>query len=234
MKLFADLHLHSCLSPCGHDDMTPNNIVNMAAIKGLDCIAVADHNSAKNLPAVAAVCEQAGLLHIPALEVQSEEDVHLLCYFPGLEQATAFGEYIYKLLPDIPASEDIFGPQQILDENDDETGREPRLLIQGIMMGIDGIYDLCMSMGGVCIPAHINKQANSLLYLLGFMPEYPPFTAVEISRKMPAPDVSLFDKHVLYSSDAHYLEHILEREVFIDLPERTAQSFVDFARSAKG
>lgn len=226
MKLAADLHIHSCLSPCGDEDMTPNNIVNMAAIKELDAVAVCDHNTAKNLPAVAKVCEEVGLLHIPGLEVQSEEDVHLLCYFPTLEQAMVFDDAIYPLLPDLPNTPEIFGEQVIMDENDERIGTEPKMLLQGVMLNIDGVYDLCQSMGGVCIPAHINRQANSILYTLGFMPETPAFTAVEINRKAPAPDVDLYDKRVTYSSDAHYLVDILEREVFIDIEERTAEAFV--------
>ena len=233
MKLAADLHMHSCLSPCGDADMTPNNIVNMAYLKELDVIAVSDHNSAKNLPAVAKVCEQVGLLHIPALEVQSEEDVHMVCYFAELDTAMQFDALIYAKLPDIPNNPKFFGEQIIMDENDEVIGEEPRLLLQGVGMNIDEVFDLCQSMGGVCVPAHINRQANSLLYTLGFMPASPVFATVEVNRNAPAPDIDLSDKHVLYSSDAHYLENILEREVMIDIPERTAHAFVEKMRTYK-
>ena len=99
MKLSYDLHLHSCLSPCGDRDMTPNNIVNMASLLGLDVIAVSDHNTARNLPAVFAVAERVGLLVIPAMELCSAEEIHMLCLFPALQNALSCSEAVYPYLP---------------------------------------------------------------------------------------------------------------------------------------
>ena len=87
MKIATDLHIHSCLSPCGDMEMTPNNLVNMAFLKGLDAIALADHNTAKNLPAAKAVADARDLVLVPAIEAESREEVHVLCYFRTVEDA---------------------------------------------------------------------------------------------------------------------------------------------------
>ena len=91
MELFADLHIHSCLSPCGDDEMTPGNILGMAVVKGLDMVAIADHNSALNLPAAQLIAEAYGVLLIPAIEITTREEVHMLGYFPSVDVAVEFG-----------------------------------------------------------------------------------------------------------------------------------------------
>ena len=226
MKIPADLHIHSCLSPCADVDMTPNNVVNMAAIKGLKAIAVTDHNTARNLPAVEACCREMGLLLIPGLEVQTREDVHVLCYFPAVENATAFGEHIENALPMLPNSPKIFGEQTICDEQDVCIGTIEKLLLQSVVQDMEEVDLLCRAHGGICVPAHINRQANSLLYLLGFLPEVPTFPTVEINPRGPAVSTELGKRHVLYNSDAHYLEDIFEADHVIDLDECTASCFV--------
>ena len=227
MKIAADLHIHSCLSPCGDQDMTPNNLVNMSAIKGLKAIAVTDHNTVRNLPAIKACCREVGLLLIPGLEVQTREDVHVLCYFPALENALAFGDLIENSLPPMPNKPEIFGEQSILNEQDVCTGTIEKLLLQSVPQDMEEIDLLCRAHGGICVPAHINRQANSLLYLLGFLPTVPAFPTVEINPKGPASTVELGKRHVLYNSDAHYLEDIFEEDHVIDLSECSAACFVE-------
>lgn len=100
INLFYDLHIHSCLSPCGSDDMTPYNIAGMAALKGLDVIAVTDHNSCKNCPAVLAAAKEYGILAVPGMEINTSEEVHAVCLFKSLEKAMEFDAYVYgRLLP---------------------------------------------------------------------------------------------------------------------------------------
>lgn len=94
--LYYDLHLHSCLSPCGDDDMTPANIVGMAAVKGLDVIALTDHNSCKNCPAAIHHGQQYGVIVIPGMELCTIEEVHIICLFPELDAALAFDQYVYS------------------------------------------------------------------------------------------------------------------------------------------
>jgi hypothetical protein len=227
IRLASDLHIHSCLSPCGEEEMTPNNIANMAALKGLDVIALCDHNSTRNLPAVASVCDRLGILFVPGIEVQSREDVHLLCYFPTLDEALSFGSLMEASLPKTKNRPFIFGAQTVRDQNDGITGEVDVMLVQSVHHDIKRVYEICVAHGGLCVPAHINRRMNGLLYTLGFIPDDPPFTAVEIRRNIPMPDIDLGGRHVLYSSDAHQLCDIAEATNFIELEDRSVRSFLN-------
>ncbi len=215
-------------------DMTPNNIVHMARLKGLDAIAVCDHNSANNLRAVKTVADACGLLLLPGIEAQSREEVHVLCYFPTVEAAEAFSHAFYVTLPDMPNIPDFFGVQAVLDENDELVAHEPKLLIQSSELSIDALVALCRAHGGECVPAHINRTANSLLYNLGFMPETPRFSSVELMRNVAPPkELDLSPYHVLYSSDAHNLADISEREFFLPVSQRSAAALLCYIGSRK-
>lgn len=230
MRDFAvDLHMHSCLSPCGDELMTPNNIPRMALLKGLDMIAVSDHNTALQLPAVAEVCGELGLALLPALEVTTREEVHLLAYFPTVERALAFSEAIYPHLAPIPNRPDFFGRQVRMDADDEETGEEGRLLISALDLSLSEVSALVREMGGLPVPAHINRGGNGLLNALGFLPPEPAFEALEISKNLPCPGD--YPKHkILHASDAHRLEDISEREHFLPLPECSPAGFFAWAR----
>ncbi len=233
IRLAADLHIHSCLSPCGDKDMTPNNIANMAAIKGLEMISLTDHNSARNLPVTDAVCRQLGLLFVPGIEVQTAEEVHLLCYFNDLDCAMRFGALMEEALPPIPNNKEIFGEQLVCNDEDEVVEQIDVLLLQSVRYSISEVFSKVTSMGGLCVPAHINRQANSLLYILGFFPKEPVFTAVEVSPNAPPPTVDLGRRHILYSSDAHNLADIFEADNFISLQRKTVRAFIDKYASFK-
>ena len=141
VSLTYDLHIHSCLSPCGDDDMTPGNIVGMAAVKGLDVIAVTDHNSCKNCPAVQKLAEAYGVLAIPGMEINTSEEVHAVCLFPRLDQAMDFDAYVYDRLMKFPNREAVFGKQQICNEEDEVIGTEPNLLISSVDISFDQLWD---------------------------------------------------------------------------------------------
>lgn len=225
MKISYDLHLHSCLSPCGDNDMTPNNIVNMALLLGLDAIALSDHNSARNLPAVCKLAEGSGLIVVPAIEACTSEEVHMLCLFPELPAALAFGEAIYPFLPDIDNQVEIFGDQLVMDENDEVVDTEPKLLINALSLSIERLVGLAAEHKGVAIPAHVNKNANSILANLGFIPPEYHFPCIEVNP----PDPSIpFEGRRITDSDAHYLEHIHEPVNFIDVAERSARGVVEY------
>ncbi|MBC8530737.1 PHP domain-containing protein [Gehongia tenuis] len=226
MKLAVDLHIHSCLSPCGEDEMTPNNIVGMAALKGLGAIAVTDHNGYQNAAAVASVGSDMGLVVVPGMEVTDREEVHLLCYFPDVAALTAFGEIIQSHLPGIPNRPDYFGSQIIMNEMDEPMGTLDPLLIPGISLSMEEVYSLAREHGGVMVPAHINRGSHSILANLGFMPAFPPFPAVEaVKEGLPLPDLT--DKLVLRSSDAHNLGAILEQEFFLEVEQPSAKGILD-------
>ncbi len=215
-------------------DMTPNNIVHMAMLKGLDAIAVCDHNCAWNLNAVKAVADACGVLLLPGVEAQSREEVHVLCYFPTVSAAESFSRAFYETLPPIPNMPDFFGVQAVLDEFDELIRYEEKLLIQSSELTIDELYALCKAHGGVSVPAHINREANSLPYLLGFMPESPAFSSVELMQNvLPPKGLDLSPYHVLYSSDAHDLQNILERRFFLPVKEKSAKALLEYIGSKK-
>ncbi|HIS03008.1 MAG TPA: PHP domain-containing protein [Candidatus Pullichristensenella avicola] len=230
MRLFCDLHIHSCLSPCGDELMTPNNIAGMAMLKGLDAIAVADHNCARNLPALAKTCAAMGVLLLPAMELTTAEEAHLLSYFPTVEAALEFSEEIHAYLPPIPNRPDLFGAQQVLNEDDEPAGVEDTLLLSALSLSLDELVGRINARGGAAVPAHINRGNNGLLNVLGFLPPGLDIAAVEVWRALPcALDVSAL--RVLHSSDAHYLENMLEREVSYEVAEKSVEALFAYIKS---
>ena len=162
-RLFCDLHIHSCLSPCGDALMTPNNIAGMAFIKGLDVIAVCDHNSARNLPAVKAAADRMNVLLLPGMELTTREEAHMLCYFRTVQACMAFGEAIYAHLAPTPNNERFFGRQQVMNERDEEIDVEERLLIGALDLPFEACAARIREAGGLCVPAHINRGSSGVL-----------------------------------------------------------------------
>lgn len=216
--IYYDFHIHSALSPCGDIDMTPNNIVNMAALIGLDAIAVSDHNTVGNVKAAVKAGEKAGVAVIPAMEVETAEEVHILTLYPSLESAEYAGGEVYKHLPEIKNRPDIFGEQLLMNEKDEIVGMEERLLISSTTLSINMLFDLVKEAGGLFVPAHVDRHSYSVLTNLGFMPDDLPIAWIEISKRVTdleayfnsRPELEQF--HLLRNSDAHYLTDISERE----------------------
>lgn len=233
MKLMVDLHIHSCLSPCAEMEMTPNNLVNMAWIKGLDVIAVADHNRALNLPACAQVAQERGLLLLPAIEVTCREEVHVLCYFSTLAQAQAFDSWLYDRVPTLQNQPDFFGEQCVLDAQDQLVAMEPRLLVQATQVSLAQVAAQAQALEGVVVPAHINRGANSLLGVLGFFPADVCFSTVEVDPRAKAPSQPLEAYNILRSSDAHRLEDIAEPGHALEVREHTMEGVLDAIRRKK-
>lgn len=221
MNLAYDMHLHSCLSPCGDDAMTPGNIVGMAYIKQLDVVALTDHNTCRNCPAFMKLADNYGLVGIPGMEITTAEDIHVLAYFPSLELALDFDKYVYGRLMKIKNKPKIFGMQQIMNENDEVIGEEENLLIQATDITFDEVYDVVKEHGGFAVPAHINKVANSLLGILGFMPPNHKFTTIEVSDKGTEIPEDLKNLIIIKDSDAHFLEHINEPINHIEVTQRS-------------
>ncbi len=233
IKLATDLHIHSCLSPCASPDMTPNNIVNMAYLKGLQAISVCDHNCAHNLPAMQAAADARGLIFIPGIEVETREEVHVLTLFPSLEPAMEYGKWVYDSLPDIENRPAFFGEQLIMNSEDRLIGTEPRLLIQSTTRTIDEVVSKCRDFGGVAIPAHINRSANSLLHILGFIPPNLAFTSIEVCAQFTLVGVEISRYHVLYDSDAHTLGGISEPNHFLTAYEQSPKGVLDYLAGQK-
>lgn len=212
--------------------MTPNNIVHMALLKGLDMIAVADHNTAGNLPAVKAVADECGLKLLPAMELTAREEVHLLAYFQSVGDALRFADEIYPHLPDIENVPSLFGAQLRLDREDLTVGGERKLLLSALSLTLAELAGLIFEAGGAAVPAHINRGDNGLLNVLGMLPVDMRFTAFEVARSLPCP-VDLGGYVVLKSSDAHRLDAIFEAEDAYVTPAGSPEDFVKVLRAQK-
>ncbi|HBL83806.1 MAG: hypothetical protein A2Y17_08300 [Clostridiales bacterium GWF2_38_85] len=212
---YYDLHLHSCLSPCADNDMTPKNIAGMAYLKGLQIVALTDHNTCSNCPAFFKACKKYGIVPVAGMELTTAEEIHLICLFPTLKAAMKFDSVVRNHRTPIKNRPDIFGEQIIMDENDEITGYDVNLLSFATDLTLEDAYKAVDSFGGASYPAHIDREANGIIAILGSFPEEPAFSCVEIH------DMTLVDalkktnpiiknKLVINSSDAHYLTDINE------------------------
>ena len=235
MQCFYDFHIHSCLSPCGDMDMTPNNIVNMALLKGLDAIAVTDHNCAANAEAILRVAE-GKLVVLPGMEVESCEEVHMVCLFAGLDACLQMEAHVRAQMLGIKNKIEVYGEQAIVNEQDERVGQIDDLLVTATKLSVYDIVNLTHSCGGACIAAHVDKSSYSILSNLGLMPEDLLVDGVEISRN--GDYETLINMHsglsryrAFYSSDAHYLADISEREHGLEVPQIRAESIIKVLRS---
>jgi len=234
-RVRCDLHLHSCLSPCGDADMTPNNIVNMAVLNGMELIALTDHNSALNCPAVMKLGEEAGLCVVPGMELCTAEEAHVVCLFATLEGALSFSAYVRERTPDIRNRADIYGEQRILNERDELVGTEERLLMTASSIGVDEVVSLTAEYGGCAFPAHIDRPSYSVTASLGDIPPEAGFTCAEISfsgdpTRMRQQYPALRSLFLLRNSDAHYLTDLPEEANVLLLTETTPESLVNAIR----
>jgi len=237
-KLAYDLHIHSCLSPCGDKDMTPGNIVAMSKLKNLDVIAVTDHNSCKNCAPVLKWADEYDIIAIPGMELTTREEVHVLCLFSELSDAMNFDAYVYDKLIKVTNNESVFGPQDICDNEDNVSGSEPYLLINATNIAFDELDRLMGEFGGIYIPAHIDKNSNSLLYNLGFIPPEAGFRTAELAD--PAKYESLAALHpyltkcnIISDSDAHYLGHINEARNFLYCTDKSRKGVIEALSAVK-
>jgi len=206
---FADLHVHTALSPCADDEMTPPAIVEAALAEGLAMIAVCDHNTARN---VAAVQEAAGdrLAVLAGMEITTAEECHVVGLFPSAAAAEAASAEVGSSLDVIEDGyETFFGEQHVLDAAGLETCRESLALATATALDVDATVDLVHRHGGLAVAAHIDRKSFGVIGQLGFFPAGAGFDAVELSRHVPAgsereAEFTVYDLPVLHSSDAHY------------------------------
>jgi len=228
MKFYYDLHIHSDLSPCGNTEMTPNNIVNMAYIKGLNIISVTDHNCINNFPAIRFIGERLGIEVIPGIEVTTKEEVHVLCYFKKFSDAQKFADTIYESLPNMKNQPHIFGEQNIYNSEDEIIGNLGKLLINATNYSIDDVFNMAKEYNGMAVPAHINKKTNSILGVLGFIPFNLEMDFVEVFHKTNI-DKKIINKYiVLKNSDAHQLVDISESVNSVELD--TIEGIYDYLK----
>lgn len=248
MSLYrCDLHLHSCLSPCGDEDMTPGNIVGMSLLNGLQIVALTDHNSTKNCPAFFKIAKANGIIPVAGMELTTAEDVHAVCLFRDLESAMAFGEYVDAHRFKIQNQPEIFGHQSITDENDEVIGEEPYLLLNASNLSLEEAFAEIKKRGGVCYPAHIDRTSNGIIAMLGDFPPDPYFTAFELRdgetlARCKQQHAVLRERSMVHvvSSDAHYLTDIAEEGFAIELDDeqyssqRVRDKLIDYLLGKKG
>lgn len=230
-NVFYDLHIHSALSPCADDGMTPNNIVLMAKIKGLDMISVTDHNSARNIRVIAKLCEQHGIALIPGIEIETVEGVHLLAYVEQVDEIEELANQIELMWGNIQNRPEFFGNQWVMNEEDEVVAEVKRLLVQSTRLTCYEVVQLIHHYRGIVIAAHINKTAHSILTHLGFIPDNLLIDGVELNSSVL--NQSAFknqDAHhpILVNSDAHTLGDMSERENKMELMENSWEGFFNY------
>ncbi len=223
-KYYYDLHIHSCLSPCGDDDMTPNNIAGMGAIAGLNIMALTDHNTCENCPAFFEACKRYGVMPIAGMELTTAEDIHLVCLFEKLDDALRFSDHIYERIMPIDNRPEIFGHQQVMDSEDNVLYEKERLLISATDISIEDAPELVSRFGGVCYPAHIDRVSNGIIAMLGTFPDYLGFNICEYNDISKKDEITAVHKaagqcFTLCSSDAHNLSDIRDASAYLEIED---------------
>lgn len=207
MLIKADFHIHSTVSPCAELEMSPKNIAKTAKEMGLDLIAIADHNTTLNCPAFKHACDEVDIKCLFGIEIESIEEVHILCLFNSLKTAEYIGKYVYERLQTIAHNPTIFGDQVYVNEKEEILGNVEKYLGAATNMTLDEIVDLGHKNNGLVIPSHVDKASFSLTSQLGFIPEND-FDAIEIYRSDKARKDIKTQLPIISNSDAHFLEDI--------------------------
>jgi 3',5'-nucleoside bisphosphate phosphatase len=215
----ADLHVHTVLSPCAEVEMIPPLIVQTALENQIDIIAITDHNASANVRAVQKAADGTGLTVLPGMEVQTHEDVHVLCLFASLLDLESWQHKVDLSLPDALNQPEHFGEQYVVDENGEYIRTENRLLLTATELSIEEVIEQVAKLGGLVIPAHVDRKSFGLFPTLGFLADWWHFPALEISSHITAE--TLHEKfpssknHVLIQSgDVHRLDEFLGTTIF--------------------
>ena len=211
--------------------MTPNNLVNMAVLRGFQLTAVTDHNTCGNVGAAMEAGRAAGLVVVPGMELCTAEEAHVVCLFPELEAAREFEKLVVRNSPPLKNRPEIFGRQLLLNAGDEPVGEEERMLLASSFLTAEEAAAQARALGGTAFPAHVDRDSYSLIASLGAVPPEPGFCAAEIS---PAGDArALLRAHpeleglvLPMDSDAHYLENMLDPVFWLDLPDVSAHSLI--------
>ena len=227
MKTFrADLHIHTVLSPCGDLNMSPKNIVRKAHQLGIDIIGITDHNSTLQCSGVGREAEKNGIFMLMGAEVTTKEEFHCLVFFENQEKLQIFQQYIDEHLPNVSNDTSRFGYQVVVDEEELITYEEDRLLILAIDQSVEQVERKVHELGGLFIPAHIDKGKNSIISQLGFIPKGLDIDAIEISSNTTKPTLLHKMEYIkkytfIQNSDAHNLEDIGKRTTTFEIEKAT-------------
>lgn len=228
-RYYYDFHIHSCLSPCADNDMTPNNIAAVATLAGINVMALTDHNTSKNCPAFFSAAKKNGIIPIAGMELTTAEDIHIVCLFEILEEAMRFDAFVDEHRIKIKNKTEIFGEQLILDENDVQIGIDEYLLSNATDIPVDDVKKIVDEFNGVSYPAHIDREANGIIATLGTFPEECGFDIAEFYDETKTGEYlkkyqSLNDKKILLSSDAHYIWDIKDKRGYFEIDDEPYSS----------
>jgi PHP family Zn ribbon phosphoesterase len=210
----AELHLHTVVSPCAAVEMIPPLIVREAVERGINLLAVTDHNTTANVEAVQKAAAGTGLTVLPGMELQTTEEVHVLCLFDTFDQMAAWQAFVDKRMPPLENNIEYFGEQFVVDETGEFIRREEQLLLTSAEIPLSEAVTEINRLEGLAIPAHVNRSSFSLIANLGFVPFDIPFEALEISRHI-TPDEAyekfpqLRQYPLIQNGDVHYLYEFL-------------------------
>lgn len=235
-RYIADLHIHTCLSSCAEVDMTPLRIIEEAVKKGIDIIAITDHNSAENVEIAADLANKKGIKLFPGMEVTSLEEAHVIALFDSVSNALSFQEVIYKNLPEDSNDEKRFGYQVVVNEKDEVLRFNKKLLFTATRLNMKDLVNIIHTFGGLAIASHIDKEVYSIISQLGFIPSDINFDALEISsntKRNKAEELFKEYKSMAWitSSDAHHLKDIGKSPTIFNLEDL---SFNEIKNALKG
>jgi hypothetical protein len=224
-----DLHIHSCLSPCGDLESSPSAIVRAAKAAGLDGIMLSDHNSSRNCPALAEVCRREGFKCLFGMEVTTSEEVHCLAVFDTLQQAAAMTDTVYAALPKRENVPDVFGYQAVVNADDEVEELDSHMLAAPTRLSLREVGVRIHEIGGLFIAAHMDRSVFSVTSQLGGLAGDEGFDAVELSRHADALSWRPKAKGlpVIRSSDAHYLDMIGAFWSEANLPDFSVRALKD-------
>ena len=225
----ADLHIHSVLSPCAEVQMTPRNIVWNAVEQGVNIIAITDHNACDNVTAALEAAKRTDVTVLPGMEVETKEEVHLLVLFDKMRQLKTWEKQVQDHMTGRLNDEKYFGPQFVVDAEDNLLRVKPEMLLTSLSLGIAEVSALVAEIGGICIASHVDRPTYSILSQLGFIPPDIQLAAVEVSRRMKPVDAhrllpAIGHLPVIASSDAHTIEDFIsgpKTVFFLERPNLT-------------
>jgi PHP family Zn ribbon phosphoesterase len=208
----ADLHIHTCLSPCSDLKMSPQKIIAEVRRQGIDIIAICDHNSAENVPAVMKAADGSGVVVFPGMEVCTKEEIHVLALFDNAESTFTMQSFVYEQLHG-ENDADVFGMQVVANEVDEVEEFNDKLLIGATDVPLVAVVDKIHALHGLAIASHIDRESFSVISQLGFIPESVRFDALEVSANTGDDEAATrFSEYqqqpFVRNSDAHSLDQI--------------------------
>lgn len=207
-RFVADLHVHSLLSPCAAVEMTPRHLIKKAIEYGIDIVAITDHNSSYNVNAAIQAAKGTDIKIIPGMEVETQEEIHLVILFEKIEQLHEWQNTVNKHLPDIRNDEKRFGAQFVVDAEDNLLEICQQMLLTPVDMEVTEVVKQVKSLDGMVIASHIDRPSFSIVSQLGFVPNDLILDGMEITRydnykKIITEFSELRHLPVLTNSDAH-------------------------------